>query len=449
MAKPMPFLSRQARACPQVPFCSVATPWRWRHPMLQERGHAFLDRLLRYWLAAIIVIGMAGFLWHASHQQWIHGLQVMISVFVVSCPCALGVAIPLADDMAASRLQRWGVFLRSTTFWSRIRKVKKIIFDKTGTLTMERPLLENPEVLTSIDESAVEALARMTHGSLHPISRSLLEHLGRRGQLLLQNAKQGRISETPGMGVMWQDGETLWSLGRSGWQHIGQAGHEQDTVLCRNGAIVASFVFRDALRPSAQAAIQSMQHAGMQIFLCSGDHAEKVRHVAARLNIPQDCAWGGQSPEEKATTVKKIDSSDTLYLGDGANDSLAFDGAYVTGTPVTDRSLLESKSDFYTLGAGLSFLPQMFRLAHERDRGVRRAFLFALAYNICVIGIGLAGAMNPLLAAILMPLSSLVSLAIVALSFKKPISKVDQSSDLLYSDGDVKRGFCIPATPPA
>lgn len=418
-------------------------------PVTHERGHAFLDRLLRYWLAAIIVIGVAGFLWHAAQQQWIHGLQVMISVFVVSCPCALGVAIPLADDMAASRLQRWGVFLRSTTFWSRIRKVKKIIFDKTGTLTLERPLLENPEVLTTLDESAVEALARMTHGSLHPISRSLLEHLGRRGQLLLQNAAPGHISETPGMGVMWQDGETLWSLGRSGWQHIGRAGHEQDTVLCRNGNIVASFVFRDALRPSAQSAIRSMQLAGMQIFLCSGDHAEKVRHVAASLNIPQDCAWGGQSPEEKATTVKKIDASDTLYLGDGANDSLAFDGAYVTGTPVTDRSLLESKSDFYTLGAGLSFLPQMFRLAQERDRGVRRAFLFALAYNICVIGIGLAGSMNPLLAAILMPLSSLVSLAIVALSFKKPISKVDQSSDLLYADGDVKRGFCIPATPPA
>jgi Cu2+-exporting ATPase len=219
--------------------------------------------------------------------------------------------------------------------------------------------------------------------------------------------------------------------------------------LCRDGQEIASFAFRDALRPSALAAIAAMQQAGRKVFLCSGDHPQKVAQLAASLSISPDNAWGGQSPEEKAATVKSIDAADTLYLGDGANDSLAFDAAYVTGTPVTDRSLLESKADFYTLGAGLSFLPQMFQLANSRDRGVKHAFVFALIYNIVVIGIGLAGAMNPLLAAILMPLSSLVSLAIVALSFKKPISKVDQSSDLLYSDGDVKRGFCIPATPPA
>lgn len=418
-------------------------------PMLQERGHAFLDRLLRYWLAAIIVIGMAGFLWHAAHQQWIHGLQVMISVFVVSCPCALGVAIPLADDLAASRLQQWGVFLRSTTFWSRIRRVKKIVFDKTGTLTLERPLLENPEVIATLRDEEAEALAIMTHGSLHPISRSLLEHLGRRGQLLLQSSPRGTITETPGMGIAWLDGDTHWSLGRSGWQSQSQPGKEQHTVLCRDGQEIASFAFRDALRPSALAAIAAMQQAGRKVFLCSGDHPQKVAQLAASLAISPHNAWGGQSPEEKAATVKRIDAADTLYLGDGANDSLAFDAAYVTGTPVTDRSLLESKADFYTLGAGLSFLPQMFQLANSRDRGVKHAFVFALIYNIVVIGIGLAGAMNPLLAAILMPLSSLVSLAIVALSFKKTISKVDQSSDLLYSDGDVKRGFCIPATPPA
>ena len=418
-------------------------------PMLQERGHAFLDRLLRYWLAAIIAIGMAGFLWHAAHQQWIHGLQVMISVFVVSCPCALGVAIPLADDLAASRLQQWGVFLRSTTFWSRIRRVKKIVFDKTGTLTLERPLLENPEVIATLRDEEAEALAIMTHGSLHPISRSLLEHLGRRGQLLLQSSPRGTITETPGMGIAWLDVDTHWSLGRSGWQSQSQPGQEQHTVLCRDGQEIASFAFRDALRPSALAAIAAMQQAGRKVFLCSGDHPQKVAQLAASLAISPDNAWGGQSPEEKAATVKRIDAADTLYLGDGANDSLAFDAAYVTGTPVTDRSLLESKADFYTLGAGLSFLPQMFQLANSRDRGVKHAFVFALIYNIVVIGIGLAGAMNPLLAAILMPLSSLVSLAIVALSFKKPISKIDPQAETSYLDADVKRGFCISASSPS
>jgi Cu2+-exporting ATPase len=103
-----------------------------------------------------------------------------------------------------------------------------------------------------------------------------------------------------------------------------------------------------------------------------------------------------------------------LFLGDGANDSLAFNAAWTTGTPVVDRSLLESKADFYFLGQGLRFLPGMLALAARRQTVVRCAFTFALLYNLSVIGIALSGQMSPLLAAVLMPLSSAFSLAIVA-----------------------------------
>ena len=105
----------------------------------------------------------------------------------------------------------------------------------------------------------------------------------------------------------------------------------------------------------------------------------------------------------------------TLYLGDGANDSLAFDAAAVTGTPVVDRSLLESKADFYTLGSGLSFLTTLFSAADARARGVRNAFSFALIYNLSAVILCLAGHMSPLLAAILMPLSSIISVLLVSL----------------------------------
>ena len=406
-------------------------------PTTQDRGHAFLDKLLRYWLAVILLIGVAGFGWHALHAQWIHGLQVMISVFVVSCPCALGVAIPLADDLAATQLQRWGVFLRSTTFWSRILKVRKIIFDKTGTLTMERPLLENPDAVDHLDDSSALALAILTHGSLHPVSRTLLETLGHRGQKLLQRVETRNIEETPGMGVEYHDGEHTWSLGRAGWKSPEPESHHQGTEFCCDGQVVARFHFRDALRPSARAAIHCLQQRGMQLHICSGDHPEKVRRMADMLAISPANAHGGLTPEEKATSVRQLDARDTLYLGDGANDSLAFDAAYVTGTPVTDRSLLESKADFYTLGAGLSFLPHMFRLARARANGVRHAFVFALLYNISVIGLSLGGHMNPLLAAVLMPLSSLVSLAIVALSMKNRRSLIEQSGEISYVPADV------------
>ena len=94
--------------------------------------------------------------------------------------------------------------------------------------------------------------------------------------------------------------------------------------------------------------------------------------------MPESQTHGGLSPEEKASAVKKLDRQDTLYLGDGANDSLAFDAAFVTGTPVVDRSLLESKADFYTLGSGLEFLPKLLQTATARTNAVRAAFGFAL-----------------------------------------------------------------------
>lgn len=408
-------------------------------PVAQERGHAFLDTLLRYWLAVILVIGVIGFSWHAWHHHSIQGLQVMISVFVVSCPCALGVAIPLADDLAATQLQRWGVFLRSTTFWSRIRKVRHIIFDKTGTLTLERPLLMNPVAVEQLDDHAANALAQLTSGSLHPVSRSLLEKLGHRGQKLLRDSATTTIVETPGQGVEFSDGKDLWSLGRNGWKNAVNDTDPQGTVFCCEGMIVARFVFRDALRPAAQAAVASLQRSGMQLHIFSGDDAKKVQLVAEQLQISPEQAHGGLLPEQKAAAVKAIDANHTLYLGDGANDSLAFDAAFVTGTPVTDRSLLESKADFYTLGSGLSFLPQLFSLAASRARGVRRAFFFALIYNIVVITLSLFGHMNPLLAAILMPLSSLVSLAIVAISLRNRPSLVDKNQGASYSSADANQ----------
>lgn len=431
----------------------ASEPWtdsllaRLTAPPVAERGHAFLDSLLRYWLAAIVLIGIAGFAWHAWHHEWIRGLQVMISVFVVSCPCALGVAIPLADDLAATRLQHLGVFLRSTTFWSRIRKVRHVIFDKTGTLTLERPLLTNPSAVQDLDDESARALAILTHGSLHPVSRTLLETLGARGQKLLRVASEHTIAETAGQGIEWHDGTILWSLGRPGWKSAARSGDEQSTELCRDGACIARFAFEDALRPSAVAALASLRAAGIQLHIFSGDHRDKVTKIAAQLGIAADQAHGGLLPDEKAAAVRKIDARNTLYMGDGANDSLAFDAAYVTGTPVTDRSLLESKSDFYTLGAGLSFLPQLFSTAKSRARGVRHAFLFALIYNLSVVSLSLIGQMNPLLAAGLMPLSSLISIALIAFSLKNRSSLVEKSHMHRYPSADVTPGEYVTTNP--
>jgi Cu2+-exporting ATPase len=160
--------------------------------------------------------------------------------------------------------------------------------------------------------------------------------------------------------------------------------------------------------------LRHLEQKGLTIHMLSGDHPEKVQRLAEVLGLPSGQAHGGISPEGKAVAVAALDRQDTLYLGDGANDALAFDAALVTGTPVVDRSLLESKADFYWLGSGMAFLPCLFATARARVHAVRTAFGFALLYNLAGVAWSLAGKMSPLLAAILMPLSSIASIVIVA-----------------------------------
>lgn len=390
-----------------------------------DRSTPGLTRLLKWYLAVVILVGLAALIFWSGRGEWLVGMQAMISIFVVSCPCALGVAIPLADDLAASAMERLGVFVRTATLWSRMRQVRRVIFDKTGTLTLERPVLEDVREIEALDDDEALALARLTHGSLHPVSRALLEALGVRGQRLLRDHGLSQTQEFPGLGVQG-DG---WSLGRTGWladekttQPVGIDGF---TELRQSGLLKRSFAFRESMRPGALEVLDRLRHLGISVSILSGDHPEKVRKMAEELKLSSVDALGGLSPEQKAERVRELDQHDTLYLGDGANDSLAFDVAWVTGTPVVDRSLLESKADFFTLGSGLEFLSGLFEVAEARSVAVRTAFGFALIYNMAVVAMSFAGHMSPLVAAVLMPLSSIVSIGLVAKCSsrrKKPIS---------------------------
>lgn len=386
------------------------------------RRPQLLDRILRVYLFGVLLAAAGGWLGWAAAGEPLLGLQVMVSVLVVSCPCALGVAGPLADELSAVLVQRQGVFVREAGVWSRLRRVRQVIFDKTGTLTLERPRLDNPGEVARLDDAAALALARLTSGSLHPVARSLLEALGGRGQQLLRRHPDApAVRESPGLGVAVDDpGGARWSLGRPGWADDGDgaaAGAPAGaalTELRRDGRLVAAFAFREALRPGAAAAIEALRRRGLAFHILSGDHPEKVARIAADLGIDPARARGALDPVAKHREVDRLDRRDTLYLGDGANDALAFERAWVTGTPVVDRSLLESKADFYTLGAGLGFLPGLLAVADARARGLTLTFAFAVAYNLATVAVCLAGAMHPLLAAVLMPISSVVSIVIVA-----------------------------------
>lgn len=375
-------------------------------PPSSHRNHA-LERFIRGYIIVVLVIGVAAFAgWWWLGGNLLHAMQVFISILVVSCPCASGVALPLADDLAAARLRRLGVFIRESSLWPRLARIRKVLFDKTGTLTLETMALRNPEVLNALGADEKSALLAIVHDSLHPVSCALREILLAEGVIA---APFPPIVETVGYGLSVAAAGHDWRLGRAGWAGVGDG----DCVFSRDGEVLAAFSFGEDVRDDAAEEVAALQSRGCEIFLLSGDRRAKVDAMAARLALPVENCHAEMSPQAKATWVEVNDQRDTLLIGDGANDSLAFNAAYCTGTPAIDRGLLEQKADFFFLGRGLSGVRRLLETADARRRTTRRVLAFALSYNAVAIGLSLAGHMSPVAAAVLMPLSSLVSLAIV------------------------------------
>ena len=426
--------------------------------------HRRFERIIQGYLVGILGLALAaGIAWAVAVGDVPRALAVAMSVLVVSCPCAIGLALPLTDEMAVTALRRAGVFVRENDLWARLGRVRQIIFDKTGTLTFEAPGLVNPEALAALAADDRRALLALVRDNPHPVSQCLFEALlvggadGRAGssaassrqaaadagvpeEVLAKGGNPARTSpaemyEEIGYGVGLRTAGDHWTLGRPGWPGAGRsssAGNLETgpvdpaddpdvarTEFRRNGAVLARFRFADSVRGDARVEIDALRAAGRELFILSGDHQARVDAMARELGLPPANSVGDVSPEGKADWVRRQDCRDTLMLGDGANDSLAFSCAHCRGTPMVHRGALESKADFYYLGRGIGGIRELLAVNRVRARTQRWVIGFAISYNLMAVGLAAAGHMSPLLAAGLMPASALVSLAIVGLGMRR------------------------------
>jgi len=365
----------------------------------------WIEKIVRGYIGGILGIALlAGVGWWWGTGDALRTWAVVTAVLVVSCPCAVALAFPLADEMATVALRRRGVFVREEALWTKLGRVRQIVFDKTGTLTLETPVLQNPETLHGLEPTARSALYALVRDNPHPVSQALLENVLATGT---PDVLAVEVTEVVGCGV--ETGE--WSLGRAGWRGVPR--REGATVLARAGAVVAEFVFADTVRADARAEVAALRRRGLAVQILSGDRREKVAALVEELGLPASCGLGELSPQAKAAWFIGERAKDALMLGDGANDSLAFDRAWCRGTPVIHRGLLEQKADFYYLGRGIGGIRALFEVDAVRRRTQSVILGFSIFYNVLAVGLAVAGKMNPLIAAILMPVNSLATLAIV------------------------------------
>ncbi|WP_309387135.1 heavy metal translocating P-type ATPase metal-binding domain-containing protein [Cerasicoccus frondis] len=378
-----------------------------------------LQRVLTIYIGLVLGIAVLGGLgWLIAGGGMINALQVFISVLIVSCPCALGVALPMTDELCQTKLRRDGLFVRNHSIWERLRQVRTIVFDKTGTLTLETPRLLNAYILDRLSANAALSLYQLVENNLHPVARSIRESLLLRYPSLQLQGASHAVKEVVGQGVYFcSDTGEHWSLGKPGWHPT----NDQPETLQRkvstvefrcNGTIITAFEFEEDIRDDAREAIDWLKRKQYDIAILSGDAQDSVGRIAHLLGIDSPRARAQCTPDQKADWIGQYAPDSAMMIGDGANDRLAFDRAICRGAPIVDRSLLEASADFFFFGRSISCLPNLLRVAHQRKQAVSAIFALAIVYNVIAVSLCLAGAMHPLLAAILMPLSSIVTLLV-------------------------------------
>ena len=377
------------------------------------------QRAIQVYLAVIILLGaIMAAVWYFTTGDWVKSLQVLISIYVVSCPCGIGLALPLLDSRSSKKTQSYGVFPLTSRFWEQLSQIKKVVLDKTGTLTLDKPELIDAAPLTKLSTADQEILFTLTRSSLHPLSRSLFSALIKQGVSYSQLAE--KTQETPGVGtsITLENGST-YQLGRSSDQH------QDSNLSCsftKGSELIAQFHFTESARSEAADSIsalnQSLPHPCM---ILSGDDSSRVAHIAKKLHIPE--YFGDLLPEDKRQKIVALEKQfHTLFLGDGINDLPALKEASLSGAPFANINMLTADVDFLFTDETMAFLPQLTRISLQRVNTKRLLITYTLLYNATVLGVAACGLMSPLGAAIVMPLSSLVSILLVSQPLQKHVS---------------------------
>ncbi len=372
-----------------------------------------------WYVSLVLIAALTGFaIW--ARTDLTLALKVTISVLVVTCPCALGLATPLAEELVHFALRRGGVFLRKASFMEKALSVKKVLLDKTGTLTMGNLILdeESRQTLRNLDDHSKAILRHMILRSNHPVSQCLAQELKgtspSAGTTISVFGEE--LVEIPGSGLELPLDDGVWRLGKADFALSSQAPPSpQQTLLSRDHKLIAGFNMREDLKADAATELADLKAAGFDIYLLSGDSQAKVDLAARALGIEPGKSFGGLNPQEKAHMVSSLDNQDTLMVGDGLNDSPSFEVALCAATPAVDRPVLPGKADFYFMGDGIAAIRRSLLAARHLRKVVRDNLIIAIAYNGLAVALCLAGLVTPVVAAILMPLSSVSVVSLTAL----------------------------------
>lgn len=379
----------------------------------RARYRRIADRAAQYYSPAVHLLALTAFVgWGVIGGDWKQAMLIAIAVLIITCPCALGLAVPVVQVVAAGRLFRAGIMVKDGSAMERLAEIDTVAFDKTGTLTLGRPRLVEQ---VGEDRRALPLAAGLALHSRHPLSQALarvgLAQAGSAGVTGFET-----VRELPGQGVEAETVDGIYRLGSRAFALGVEAGAKSgerlsEVVLSLDRRAIAVFRFEDLLRPGAEEAVRSLSDMGLSLGILSGDGEGVVGHVARRLGIAN---WKARlAPKDKAGFCAGLREAGhrVLMVGDGINDAPALAAAYVSIAPATAADVGRQAADFVFLREGLDAVPLAITVSQRAGRLIRQNFALAIGYNLFAVPIALAGYATPLIAAVAMSTSSIIVVA--------------------------------------
>ena len=344
--------------------------------------------------------------WLAATGDMHRAVTIAIAVLIITCPCALGLAVPMVQVVAARRLFESGIMVKDGGALERLAEIDTIVFDKTGTLTSGVPRLD---VSGEVDHGLIAIAAGLSCHSRHPYSRALVDAAAGHPASPVEFED---ISEHPGCGLEAHAAAVTYRLGRPEWAlaNAERMSGDESVVLARNGSRLAEFRFEDRLRRDAATAIAELKDIGLPIEIVSGDREASVGSIAAELGVPHLAAV---MPGEKTAHIAALEASGrkVLMIGDGLNDAPALAAAHASMAPASAADVGRNAADLVFLRESLTAVPLAISVARRADRLVRQNFAMAAAYNLLAVPFAVSGHVTPLVAAVAMSASSIVVVA--------------------------------------
>ncbi len=373
------------------------------------------DRIASVFVSAIIAVAvLTGLVWWQLDSE--RAFAIVLSVLVVTCPCALALATPAAFTVATSRLARDGFLVRRAGALQRLAGTDRIVFDKTGTLTDNNLRISSISTTASLDtDSAMAIAAALEAGSAHPIARAFRGHAG---------SAATALRSVPGGGLQGNIEERIYRIGNREFVRSLVAAETaaepltggdrklRQVFLGDEQGLLARFDLVENLRSGASQLISKLKDIGIGTVIASGDRPEAVQAMAKRLaGDGEDIRWeGGMLPEDKLNLVRELQAKglQVAAMGDGINDSPVLAGADVSIAMGSGTSIAQHSADTIWLGQQLSGLEKAFSLARKTMRIVKQNLAWALGYNLLAIPLAVTGNIEPWMAALGMSFSSLL-----------------------------------------